>query len=264
MATMEFAATTLVRLAGDAMVGLYRHAPGFEARMTRDTWLVVSGEPHPLLNWIAVIEPGPAAEIALRDHVASLRARGVPALVFLPPAAAGAMASLCPTLGLVDPDPVPLMLCRLADLAAPHPGDGVTIEPVRDAATLRTALNIVAASFDMPADPAVQATPGGTLAEPALTFTVAKRRNEIASVVATTRIGPLVYVDLMATSVNHKRQGIGYALLHHVLAGYAAAGATDAYLISSDDGKRLYERLGFRELYDATVWEVPATIAAAG
>lgn len=243
------------------MLGLYRHAPGFEARMTRDSWLVASGEPHPLLNWITVIEPGSAAEAALHDHVASIRARGLPALLFLPPAAADAMASFCSSLGLVNPGPVPLMLCHLTDLAAPRPVADLTFEPVRDASTLRDALTIVAASFTMPAEPAVQASPAGVLDEPATLFTVAKRRDEIASVLATTRSGPLAYVDLMATAVNHKRQGIGYALLHHVLTAYAATGATDAFLISSDEGKSLYERLGFRQLFEATVWEVPATIA---
>src|SRR5215217_4747862 len=107
---MELATATLVRQAGDAMVGLFRHAPGFEARLTRDSWLVASGEPHPLLNWISVFATGRAAEAGLRDHLAPLRARGLPALVFLPPPAAGAFAALGPSLGLVNSEPVPLMV----------------------------------------------------------------------------------------------------------------------------------------------------------
>ncbi len=260
--TTGFSTSALVRHAGDAMVGLFRHAPGFEARLTRDTWLVASGEPHPLLNWIAVTEVGTAVASALRDHVASFRARGLPALVFLPPPVAEAMAPRCPSLGLVDPDPVPLMVCRLAHLAEPRPVDGVTIEPVRDAATLRTGLAIFAAAFEIPAELINRATPDGTLDEPSLGFDVATRQGEVLAVVGTTRSGPVVYVDLMATSSAHKRQGIGYVLLRQVLAAHAAAGATEAFLIASDEGKPLYERLGFRTLCEATMWAVPATIAS--
>ena len=251
----------LIRQAGDAMVGLFRHASGFGAHLTRDTWLVATGEAHPLLNWIAVTGVGRAAENALRDHIAPLRARGLPALVFLPPPVAEAMASLCPSLGLVDPDPVPLMVCRLAELADPRAVDGVAIEPVRDAATLRSGLDIFAAAFEIPSAMINRATPDGALDEPLLGFDVATRQGEVVAVVGTTRCGPVAYVDLMATSSTYKRQGIGYALLQQVLARHAAAGATDAFLIASDEGRPLYEHLGFRVLVEATMWTLPATIA---
>src|SRR4029450_11144974 len=152
MPTMELATATLIRQAGDAMVGLFRHAPGFEARLTRDSWLVASGEPHPLLNWISVFATGRAAGAALRAPLAPLRARGLPALLFLPPPVADAFAALCPSLGLVNPEPVPLMVCRLATLSASRPVEGIQIEPVRDATTLRAGLGLFAASFGMPID----------------------------------------------------------------------------------------------------------------
>lgn len=260
----KFSPETLIRQACDAMAGLYRHAPGFAAHLTRDAWLVASGESHPLLNWIAVTAPGPAAENALRDDIALLRARGLPAYVFLEPATAEAFASLCRSLGLVAPEPVPLMYCRLSDLSAPRHVESVRIEPVRDAATLRTALRIFATAFDIPLTAIDRATPAAALDEPALQFTVAIRQEDILAVVGTTRLGPLVYVDLMATSPTHKRQGIGYALLQTVLATHAAAGATDAFLIASDEGKPLYERLGFRVLFEASMWELPPTLAGRG
>lgn len=40
--TTETGTATHVRLAGDALIRLYRHAPGFQARLTRVTWLVAS------------------------------------------------------------------------------------------------------------------------------------------------------------------------------------------------------------------------------
>jgi ribosomal protein S18 acetylase RimI-like enzyme len=259
--TSEIATTTLVRQAGDALIGLYRHAPGFEARLTRGTWLIASGEQHPQLNWIAVFERGPAAGTALREHVTALRARGLPALVFLTPDAGEAHASLCPAIGLIASEPAPVMVCRLDKPLPPRPVERVAIVQIRDAATLRTGLEVLAAAFRMPIAASTRATPEGVLAEPALALHAAKHDGDVCAVVATTRSGNLVYVDFMATASAHRRRGIGYALLSHVLGEHVAAGATHASLVSSDIGKRLYERLGFRLHFEATIWEVPATLA---
>ena len=70
---MTFSHSTLVRLAGNAMIEMFRHADGFDARLTRGTWCVASGAGHPVLNWIAVFEPGASAVIAFREAVLSLR-----------------------------------------------------------------------------------------------------------------------------------------------------------------------------------------------
>jgi ribosomal protein S18 acetylase RimI-like enzyme len=261
MVTPEVPISTLVRQAGDALIGLYRHAPGFEARLTRHTWLVASGEPHLFLNWVAVIEPGSPATAALRDDVASLRARGLPALVFLAPAAAEALAPVCRSLGLAGPEAVPLMTRKLADLGAPGTAAGVEIVPVRDATTLRTAVALLAAVFAIPPDAAAGAIGDGLLAEPAIEVDAARRQGQVVGVAITSRAGALVYVDLMATAAANRRQGIGRALLGHVLARHAAAGATHAFLIATEAGRRLYERLGFRIAGEGAIWEVPPTVA---
>lgn len=250
----------LVRLAGDALLGLHRHAPGFEARLTRDTWLIASGEAHSLLNWVAVFAPGPAAEIALRDHVAWLRARGLPALVFVAPDAGDSVTSLCRTIGLVATEPVPLMVCRLATLP-PRPVDGITIAPIRDAAALRSAVGLLAAAFGIAPEASAGAMRSELLHEPALTLDAARQDGAVVSVAATSRAGNLVYLDLMATAPAYRRRGIGTALLAHVLARHAATGATHAFLVATEDGRRLYERLGFRIRFEATVWEVPPSLA---
>jgi GNAT superfamily N-acetyltransferase len=259
--TSEIKTTTLVRLAGDALIGLYRHAPGFDARLTRDTWLIASGELHPQLNWIAVFECGPAAEVTLRDHVAAMRARGLPALVFLTPTAGEAFAALCPAIGLVASQPAPLMICRLDKPIPTRPVDGIEIAAIRDSATFMAGIEVFATAFGMRVEVAARATPADVLTEPALTFFAAKRDADVVAVAATSRVGNLVYLDLMATSSAHRRRGIGYALLAHALAEHATTGATHAVLVSSDEGRQLYERLGFRVLFEATMWEVPPTLA---
>jgi len=259
--TSDIAIATLVRQAGDALIGLYRHAPGFEARLTRGTWLIASGEPHPELNWIAVFDRGPAAETALRDHVAAIRARGLPALVFLTPAAGEAYAALCQAIGLVASEPAAVMVCRLDKPLPPRPMDGIEIAPIRDAATFRAGIEVFATAFGMPVDATAQATPVGILTEPVLALHAARRDGEVLAVAATSRSGNLVYVDFVATASAHRRRGIGYALLSHVLAEHVASGATHATLVSSEAGKHLYERLGFRLLFEATMWEVSPTLA---
>jgi GNAT superfamily N-acetyltransferase len=253
--------TTFVRQAGDALIGLYRHAPGFEARLTRDTWLIASGEPHPQLNWIAVFARGPAAETALRDHVAAVRARGLPAIVFLTPAAGPACASLCRSLGLIAAEPAPVMICRLNELPPPRTPDGIEIAPIRDAATYRAGLDVLAAAFGIPAEPAARATPEDVLTEPPLTLYAARCGGAVAAVTAISRSGNLAYVDFMATASAYRRRGIGSALLTRVLVEQMATGATLASLVASEAGRRLYERLGFHLHFEASIWEVPPTLA---
>jgi GNAT superfamily N-acetyltransferase len=75
------------------------------------------------------------------------------------------------------------------------------------------------------------------------------------------QFGALIYVDLMATSPQHQKQGIGRALLTKALNDHVATGATHAFLIASQEGVPLYTRLGFKHLFDGTMYNVAPTIA---
>jgi len=256
---MKYSPATLVRLAGDGMIGLYRHSANFETRLTPQTWLIASGAGHSLLNWIGVFEPGPAAETAFREAVSTLRSRGLPALTFITPNAHAAIEPIAQSLGLGESWPVPLLLVELSPLPEPPLVAGLDIFEIRDEQELKKAVALAARAFEMPLDAALEGMTAGSLEEPSTHFYAAARNGETLGMTALIQFGSLVYIDLMATSPEHQRQGIGLALLTKVLNDHAAAGVTHAFLISSQEGRPLYTRLGFEHVFDGTMYHVEPT-----
>ena len=60
----------------------------------------------------------------------------------------------------------------------------------------------------------------------------------------------------MGTTSEHQRQGAGRALLDYVIAYHYARGAKLFYILATEAGKPLYERIGFRTISEAAVWVV--------
>jgi GNAT superfamily N-acetyltransferase len=79
----------------------------------------------------------------------------------------------------------------------------------------------------------------------------------LAGAVALTRYGPdLAAIGMMLVAERHGRQGLGRALMTHLL---SAAGATVTCLFATDFGRPLYERLGFRPAYQSDRYIGPLT-----
>lgn len=258
---MTFSPATFVRLAGNAMIEMYRHADGFDARLTRGTWCIASGAGHPLLNWIGVFESGQASAIAFREAVTSLRSRGLPALTYITPDARAGIDPVAQSLGLNESWQVPLMLADLRELPAAAPVADLELLEIETASALDDAFALTTAAFDMPSGSAQQATTPAVLGEPGTRYYAARRAGETLSMAVMSQFGSLVYVDLMATSPFHQKQGIGRALLTKALNDHVAVGATHAFLIASQEGVPLYTRLGFNHLFDGTMYNVTPTLA---
>src|SRR5690349_10810033 len=128
---MTITVATMMRIAGDTMVGMFRHSPGFETRQTRTSWMIASGAAHALLNWIGVYEPGTGSEIALRDSVSTLRSRGLPGFIYITPDAHASLEPVCTSLGLGDYWTAPLLLADLTPLPEPRPVAGLQVAVVR-------------------------------------------------------------------------------------------------------------------------------------
>lgn len=253
---MEPSVPVLLRHAGDAMAAMFRHAPGFGARIGRQAWMVFAGEPEMLGNWLAIVEPGPEAEEALRAFVATLRERGHPGLVYFPRSAADRYDALAAELGLDAPGPVPMMVWRAS---APGSGGPETVETIviTDAPGWHEAASVIATAFGMTHEAALRLMPAGVLTEPALRCYGARRDGRMISVAVASQIGSLVYINIMATHPAHQGQGAGRAVLERALADGARQGATHAHLISSVEGRRLYDRAGFRMVDDGVTRMVP-------
>lgn len=233
---------------GDAFAPLFRHGPTFEATLTDRSWSVSGGQPNGMWNWVGVIDASPASEAVIRAFAAALRGRGFDGLVCYPPDAEAPLADTFRDLGLGEPGAVPLMTCRPADVPPPSTAPGTDVERIADPATLAEAVAVLAAAFDVPVEQAQRGFPAAVLGEPAATFYAARRDGRVAGLLALTRFGDTVSIDLMTVDPTAQRQGIGRALLLAALHEQIAAGATAFHLLSSPEGKRLYDALGFTTL----------------
>jgi predicted N-acetyltransferase YhbS len=86
----------------------------------------------------------------------------------------------------------------------------------------------------------------------------------LAGAVALTRYGPgLAAIGMMLVAERHGRQGLGRALMTHLL---SEAGGVVTCLFATDFGRPLYERLGFRpaHLSDRYIGPLAAGAAAGG
>lgn len=73
-------------------------------------------------------------------------------------------------------------------------------------------------------------------------------------------VGDLAGVFDMSVWPPFRRQGLGTGLLHAVCAAAAKAGATDAVLNATPEGKKLYETCGFTQIGEGITWWLhPAT-----
>ena len=241
---------------GDAFAPMFRHAPGFEARLTGESWFASAGEGYCLWNWVGVTSASPACVATLREAVARCRERRVEGLACYPPAAADALAGTRRALGLGEPGAVPLMVCDAADVPAPASTD-ITVERVTSPELLAGVIAVVSTSFEIPPEQTARVLTAGVLDEPAVAIYAARRGRAVAGAITTTRFGSTVSIDIMAVDPTRQRQGIGRALMLAAMHDQIAAGATGFHLLSSTEGKRLYDQVGFTTLLSTITRFIP-------
>ena len=62
------------------------------------------------------------------------------------------------------------------------------------------------------------------------------------------------WLNYLAVSPPQQRRGFGRAILDYAIAHEQRAGATFFFLGASDEGRPLYEKVGFREVASAQLW----------
>lgn len=241
---------------GDAFATIFRHGPSFGARLTGESWVVSAGEEHCFWNWVALASASPANRATLRGAVQRFREARVDGLLYYPPEAEAPLAAAFRELGLDAAGLIPLMTCDPADLSPPERAH-VAVARVSSATELAEAMAVMAAGFEIPPDQVLRTFNAGLLDEPAVTVYAARRDRSILGMLALTRFGGTVSIDLMATDPAAQRQGIGRALMLAAMHQQLVAGVTGFHLMSSPDGQRLYEQLGFRTVLPALTRLIP-------
>jgi hypothetical protein len=145
----------------------------------------------------------------------------------------------------------PLML-RPAGGVPPPPPPGLRIEEVRDVADLRAFEVAIARGFGAAEDPEPGAVFGdGVLDDDRLRLWVGWEAERPVSAAATFVEAGINDVILVGTVPEARRRGYGAALTWYAT---LADPALPALLLATDEGRPVYERMGYLSLFRFTVW----------
>ncbi|MDU8946345.1 GNAT family N-acetyltransferase [Ovoidimarina sediminis] len=239
--------------------GTYGLAEGGRLEKLRDALFMQTTIPHSLFNSVILSGHDPdATETALGLGAECARNAGVPVLWRVGPAAdtAGLRARL-EDAGLKPGEPHPAMLADLDDL------DDMPTEPVIDGLVIKTAKGpeerrtwgrLTIASFEMEeslgeAMGACEATipPDMFGDQPRYTAYLDGEPVAVSSLVMTDGIAGIYAV---ATLPRARARGIGTAMTLHAMAEGRRRGARMATLQATSMGRPVYEKIGFRTIFD--------------
>jgi GNAT superfamily N-acetyltransferase len=169
--------------------------------------------------------------------------------------------------GLVPDGVAPGMAMSLAGWSAPAVPDGLTIEVASDAATFHEAMDVMFEAFEMPRDaqPLFEERFGGYSfgPRPASRTYVARLDGRAVATSLGVILDGVVAIYNVATVTEARRRGSGTAITVAAMADAQAQGATAAILESSEMGRSVYERLGFREVTQVAIYAGTFSGAAA-
>ncbi len=266
-------APNLWQLAGEALALLHQAAPGDEARVTPHAYLAISGDPVADLNY-AVIDQAPDAAEMLREFARLFKARDLPIVVAITDVANPELAPIASELGLQHAGSMPLMTYQAEDIESGNAqrSAAYAMQRVTSIEDLGDVQSLVAGAFAMPLEPVSRAYGPGLLAVPEVDIFLARESrlrsshegqgNQTddgapgtpVSTVWTTNVGPIIGIWAMATPPEHQRKGAGRAVLQYAIDYHLERGAKSFYLMATEAGKPLYDRLGFQTTAVCQIW----------
>lgn len=241
----------LWRLFGEAMVTYFRRDGAWEARLTPHSALVITGERRPDMNLMTIDDSADVAKI-MRGYITLLAERRLPYAAFISDAAEERVRPILDEFALKRVSSVPLMTWRPAGQVIPSPD--CTVEVVTDEEGLRASSRVLASAFGSARDGQAEQVPTLTLVAQGVTRFLARLDGVPVSAVTMTRSGRIAGIWSMGTARAHQGRGAGRAVLEHAIAYEQAAGAEWFFLGASDEGRPLYEKMGFREVAVAGLW----------
>jgi hypothetical protein len=222
----------------------------------------VTGVASPTLNGVLVESADADTEVVaqLLDEVG---ATGLPYCLQCRPAMEAALDEVASARGMIrEGQDVPLMVRDApGPVALPEPPAHLTIrELAPEEAHIHA--EVAAAGFEAPVEHFLQLMTPTMLALPG----VYTYLGEVDGVPVTTglgvRVGTSIAVFNIGTPAEHRRRGYAGAVTSRIVEDGLAAGATWAWLQSSEVGYRVYENLGFRTSESWPCWvtaEQPAS-----
>jgi ribosomal protein S18 acetylase RimI-like enzyme len=160
--------------------------------------------------------------------------------------------------GLVAEEPAPGMAMSLDDWTPPAAPDGLETTPTADAEAFHQAMEVMFEGFEIPrhVQPAFEERFADFCIGPGAIQTTYLARVDGRAVA--TSLGMLVDdvvgIYNVATAVEARRRGAGAAVTAAAMADARARGARWAILESSEMGRSVYERLGFRQVCEVVTF----------
>jgi ribosomal protein S18 acetylase RimI-like enzyme len=214
----------------------------------------VSGVALPTLNgvWVDSVDIDTEMVDNLLDRVA---ATGLPHCLQVRPAGDDQVTDLTAARGMArDEHAIPLMtLEEFGQLDAAQAADGMVIrelEPVEAHLHARLA----AVGFEAPVDAFLQLMTPSVLAVPGVRCYLGEVGDEPVTTGLGVTLGSYVGIFNIATPPAQRRRGYGAAVTARAVSDGLAAGATWAWLQSSEPGYPVYQRLGFRTVEAWSCW----------
>lgn len=215
--------------------------------------LLVTGHPIRLFNQVLIDGDPVARPEALVAALAAARARGVEFIVSLRSGVDDRYRSVASEAGLVPVSDSPWMPGMALH---PLPGRGLGTSPdleirrVDDAAGVADHVRVLAAGFGMPEEWVALIVTESLAAAADASLYVGYHGGTAVTSGFGYRTGRTIGVYNIATIPSAQRRGYGAAITMRMVDDGAAAGCDVAVLQSSDMGRPVYERLGFRTVVE--------------
>ncbi|MGH4010898.1 MAG: GNAT family N-acetyltransferase [Pseudonocardiaceae bacterium] len=150
----------------------------------------------------------------------------------------------------------PPLMVRFPSPRPASPGPGVDVREVRDADELALAEQVLVDGYPMPELKPLKPGDllGPTLLQPATRVWLARLEGEPVAVAAAHQHAGATLVEYVATLASARGRGAGAAV---TWAATLADPAVPAVLIASDDGRPVYERMGYVAIERWTAWLRP-------
>lgn len=197
------------------------------------------------VNVLFVTRPLDDPERELTAAFAKLDARSIPFLVRIREGEDPASERAAEQLGLRYTDSIPGM--AFAPIAPGSRETALDIRPVEDDAAFAHFVDITGASFEFTPETAAKMLPPSTLATPGTFWYVGYADGEpVAASQLMLLDGDAAGVNFIGTLEAHRGRGYGEAVTWRVVNKAAEEGRSIAVLQASEQGKPVYERMGFR------------------
>jgi GNAT superfamily N-acetyltransferase len=218
--------------------------------------LALTGIEDPQLN-VALVQSAPRdAAAALAAAQAAFAARGHRIGIDLERGRYPQLEDAAADHGLVRAVTHPAMAIPVADVAGPAPPPGIDISRLRNDDALDDFWEIQASVFGMRRH-VVRAYLGpATLRADGVAVFVARREGRAVSASVAVAVRESVGIFGVATLPDARHRGIGTAITAAAVE-WARDRADLVWLQATDQGLRVYERMGFRIVADWDVWVLP-------